>query len=79
MLQSLPHFKQAVSIIVVLAVMYLVNSNFVHTVFSCCVLFLCITSLLLDIGLVLAYLLFPGITNLLCKKNNKKHKTKNSS
>ena len=29
-----------------LAVMYLVNSNFVYTVFLCCVLFLCITSLL---------------------------------
>ena len=46
-------------IFVVLGVMYLVNSNLVHIVFSCCVLFLCITSLLLDIGLVLVYLLFP--------------------
>ena len=36
----------------------IVNSNLIHTVFSCCVLFWCITSLLLDIGLVLAYLLF---------------------
>ena len=55
---------------VVLAAMYLVNSNFVHTVFICCVLFLCITSLLLDIGLVLAYLLFlmSGHNKLSCKK-----------
>ena len=44
---------------------FLFNSKFVHSVFYAYVLFLCITSLLLGIRLVLAYLLslMSGITN----------------